>query len=128
MTVTKNVQRQLFTLPGLAHQTLAGQADGLAGVEVWLQTIAPGGETPVHWHECEEVVVVLRGAGCLTVAGEATEFGADTTLIVPPHTVHQIVNTADDDMLIVAVLSETPARVFSVDDKLLALPWFPLTT
>jgi quercetin dioxygenase-like cupin family protein len=48
-------------LPGLEHQTLAGSKDGLRSFEIWRQTIAPRAATPVHSHDCEEVITVLRG-------------------------------------------------------------------
>ena len=37
-------------------------------MEAWLQTFAPGGRTPIHKHDCEELFVVLRGRGSLYVA------------------------------------------------------------
>ena len=123
MPVIENAQIQQFTLPGLVHQTLAGQEHGLKSVEVWRQTIAPGAATPVHRHTCEEVVVVLRGSGRVTIEGEATDFGPNTTLVIPPETVHQIVNTAEEEMFIVAALSQTPARVYTPDHQPIPLPW-----
>ena len=56
MIIINNSTIQQFTLPGLTHQTLASQNDGLRGTEVWMQTIEPYGETPVHYHKCEKVM------------------------------------------------------------------------
>jgi mannose-6-phosphate isomerase-like protein (cupin superfamily) len=63
MPIIKNVSRQVFQLPSLKHQTLASAAGGLGKLEMWMQTLELGAAAPVHYHECEEVLVVLRGAG-----------------------------------------------------------------
>jgi mannose-6-phosphate isomerase-like protein (cupin superfamily) len=118
-----NANRQVFTLPGLRHQALAGASDSLAGREVWSQSLDPGAARPPHYHECEEVVVIQSGRGQLIIDGEASAFGPGTTLIVAARVVHQIVNTGESEMTLLAALSETPARVFMPDGALLALPW-----
>jgi quercetin dioxygenase-like cupin family protein len=123
MPIIENADVQQFRVPGLAHQTLAGHEHGLKALEVWIQTIAPGSATPVHRHTCEEIVIVLRGSGRVTIEGEETNFGANTTIVVPPQTVHQIMNTADEEMFIIAAFSETPARVYTPDNELMPLPW-----
>lgn len=123
MPILVNAGHPVFTLPGLRHQTLAGVADGLARLEVWSQSLDPGAVTPPHYHECEEVVVIHSGRGQLVIDGKATAFGPGTTLTVAARVVHQVMNTGDSDMTLLAVLSETPARVFTPDGRLLALPW-----
>lgn len=128
MPIITNSSRRVFALPGLEHQTLAGASDGLKRLEFWMQTLAPGAETPVHYHECEEVVVVHRGSGHTTIAGETRPFGPGTTLVIQPKVVHQIVNRGADSMFLVAALSETPARVFTPAGELMLLPWQAIAT
>lgn len=123
MALIDNSTIQQFTLPGLVHQTLAGHKDGLKGTEVWMQTIEPLGETPVHYHNCEEVVVVLRGSGRASIKGKNTEFGPNTTLIIAPEVVHQIVNSGNEEMLLIAAFSSTPTRVFTPEGEEMSLPW-----
>ena len=123
MAIKDNSTIQQFSLPGLIHQTLASQKDGLNGTEVWMQTIEPSGETPVHYHDCEEVIVILRGSGRATIGGKDTEFGPNTTLIIAPEVVHQIVNNGNEEIFLIAVFSLTPAKVFTPDGQGLALPW-----
>ena len=98
MPVVHNAAVEKFALPGLDHQTLAGPEHGMQTLEMWLQTIKPDSGTPVHRHDCEEAIVVLRGSGRLTVEGEDTDFGPNSTLQIPRDAIHQIVNTGTEDM------------------------------
>ena len=123
MSVIDNSTIQQFSLPGLVHQTLASHKDGLQNTEVWMQTVEPGGETPVHYHDCEEVIVILKGSGRLSIDGKAIEFGPNSTLITPPDIVHQLANSGTEEIVLIASFSSTPAKVFTPDGEELVLPW-----
>ncbi|MHB1157335.1 MAG: cupin domain-containing protein [Phycisphaerales bacterium] len=125
MPVIPNNSRDVFHLPGagLNHQTLASALDGLTGTECWRQTLAPRAATPIHYHECEEVVVILAGTGRVTLGDDVIDFAADVTLIVPAHVVHQIVNTGPSPLQLIACFNATPAHAFAPDGKAIPLPW-----
>ena len=123
MSVISNADIAKFNLPGLEHQTLASHAQGVKEMEVWLQTIAPGAATPVHRHACDEVIVVLRGTGHITLAGETTSFEANSTIIVPSDAVHQLVNSGPEEMLLIGVLGTTPVNVRTAEGETIPLPW-----
>lgn len=123
MTVLNIASIEKLSLPGLAHQTLAGPRDGLRTVEVWMQTIAPGAETPRHRHACEEVVVVLRGSGTCEIDGAVLSFGPGSTLILPAGVPHQIANTGADEMHVIAALGAAPVTVETPAGERIALPW-----
>lgn len=92
-------------------------------MEVWSQTIVPRSATPVHHHACEEVIQILSGAGTCTMDDEVYTFGPDSTLIIEPDVVHQIVNASDEEMHLVAALGMAPVRVKSGDGTAMPLPW-----
>lgn len=123
MPVINNAEMKKFVLPGLEHQTLASRTQGINGMEVWLQTIAPGAATPVHRHACEEVIVILRGSGQVTIEGEEVKFGPNSTIIVPPDAVHQLVNSGPEEMFLIGVLGVTPVRVTTAEGETIPLPW-----
>jgi len=123
MPVVDNSKQQEHALPGLRHRTVGGKGEGVLSMEVWQQTIAAGAATPVHRHACEEVIVILSGAGTLMINGETTSFGPNSTLIIPHDVVHQITNTSADDMNLIATLSMAPVRVRTGEGAPMALPW-----
>lgn len=123
MTVKQHANAQMFYLPGLEHQTLAGAADNLKSTEIWLQTLAAGAETPEHKHDCDEVVVVSRGAGTCCLGDDEVAFGPNSTLIVPAGVVHIIRNTGDEPIHLIAAFNATPANVLTPDGQPIELPW-----
>jgi len=50
-------------------------------------------------------------------------FGPDSTLVLQPDVVHQIVNTSDEEMKLVAALGMAPVRVKTADGVALPVPW-----
>lgn len=123
MSVVKNSEIEKFALPGLVHQTLASRKQGAAEFEVWMQTVEPGAATPIHRHDAEEVILVLRGRGELTIEGETVKFNPDTTLIIPRNAVHQLVNTGHEELFLVAALNMNPVKVCTPDGEPIPLPW-----
>ena len=111
------------SLPGIAHRTLAGRAQGLAALSLWRQTIDPGAATPPHRHDCEEVIVVEQGTGRLLIGGEAHAFATGATLVIPRSADHQIVNDGRAPLTLTAALSVTPVEVFLPDGSAFPLPW-----
>jgi mannose-6-phosphate isomerase-like protein (cupin superfamily) len=123
MYVLDNARRPAASLPGLTHHTLAGSDQGLAHLSLWRQTIAPGGATPPHCHDCEEVVIVESGSGELRIDGASHAFGPDSTLVIPRNADHQIVNTGSEPLRLTAAFSTSPVEVFLPDGQAFPLPW-----
>jgi quercetin dioxygenase-like cupin family protein len=123
MAVVNNASLQEFNLPGLNHRTFAGPEHGMKGLEVWGQTIEAGAATPVHRHACEEAIVILEGSGTLTIEGQDTAFGPNSTLIIPADVIHRIVNTGNTKMVLIAALSTAPVQVRHADSSAMPLPW-----
>ena len=110
-------------IPGVAHATWAGQAQGLKQLSVWRQSMQPGAATPAHSHECDEVVLCLAGRGELHIDGRVQHFGANQTLILPRNSQLQISNTGALPMETLGVFGATPVNTFLPDGEVLPLPW-----
>ncbi len=123
MIVKANDAVTKHALPGIEHRTLAGPRDGLTGLEVWHQRIAPGGETPWHRHDCEEVVVVLQGSGVCECEASSERFAQNTTLVVPPGVVHRLRNDGEGELVLLASLSTAPVVVETPERERIPLPW-----
>lgn len=81
----------------------------------WLE-VPPGIDQELHSHEeSEQVYVVCRGAGTMTVAGDTQEISEGDLIMVPPATDHSIANGGDGDLCCVSVQSPavTVSEVFA---------------
>ena len=123
MNVIEQTTPTQTPIPGLAHATWAGHDDGLTQLSVWRQTMAPGGATPPHQHDCDEVVMCHTGSGELHTEGRVQTFTASSTLILPKGRVHQFFNTGKVDMEITGVFAATPVVTRLPDGSALDLPW-----
>ncbi|MDO9599085.1 MAG: cupin domain-containing protein [Azoarcus sp.] len=123
MNVIQNSELPRAALPGIENVTLAGSQNGLKQLSIWKNSIASGGATPPHRHDCEEVVLVVAGCGELHLDGQVHRFGPDTTLIVPRNAPHQILNVGDTALELIGVFSMTPVAVFFPDGQPIELPW-----
>lgn len=124
MKIIDHASINLHELPGIKHRTVAGPQQGTGKMEMWVQTIAPGAMTPWHRHDCEEIVIVLRGSGTCEVQGEAVRsYGPNSTIILGANEVHRLVNTGTEEMYLVAALAMAPVRVETPEGAPLPLPW-----
>jgi quercetin dioxygenase-like cupin family protein len=110
-------------IPGVAHATWAGQAEGLQQLSIWRQSLAPGAATPPHSHDCDEVVLCLGGWGELDVEGERHRFSANCTLVLPKGRMHQIFNVGPQPLETLGVFGQSPVPTLLPDGQVLPLPW-----
>jgi mannose-6-phosphate isomerase-like protein (cupin superfamily) len=68
--------------------------------------VPPGAEQRAHSHEdSEQVYVIVRGRGRMTVAGDEEEVGEGDLVFIPPATDHGIVNSGDEPLVYVSATS-----------------------
>lgn len=127
MTITAYVVEQsrpeATPIPGVFHATWAGSRDGLRSLSLWRQSLAAGGATPPHSHDCEEIVMCLSGRGEVHIGGQAHAFGPQQTVLLPAGAMHQIFNVGAEPLEMTAVFAATPVAVALPDGSALELPW-----
>jgi quercetin dioxygenase-like cupin family protein len=123
MVVLEQTRPQATALPGIAHATWAGAADGLRELSVWRQSLQPGAATPPHSHDCDEIVLCLSGNGEVHIDGQAHRFGADSTVVLPRGSLHQLFNAGPVPLHIVGIFAATPVATRLPDGQAIDLPW-----
>jgi len=83
---------------------LAISALGAKQMEVWHCSWPAGHQTKPLWHESEQTFVVLQGEGKVFVSGKEYPFRAPCTIICPPCSFHQFLNTGNEPIKSIAVL------------------------
>lgn len=91
---------------GVRSRPLAGPEAGSASVLTGMTEIPAGGEIPLHHHNTDEYVLVLRGSAVVTVDGEDTPVSAGDSTLVQPGVKHRYVNAGDDPLRILWVYGD----------------------
>lgn len=123
MIVVEQTRPAPTPLPGVEHATWAGTDEGLTGLSLWRQTLAPGACTPPHMHDCDEVVLCHAGWGEVHLDGAAHRFGPDTTVVLPKGKVHQLFNVGPMPLEILGIFASTPVGTALPDGQDIELPW-----
>jgi len=123
MYVLEQLRPVATAIPGVAHATWAGEAENLTQLSLWRQTMAPGAATPLHSHDCDELVLCLSGWGEAHIGGKVFRFAADTTLVLPKGIEHQLFNVGPFALETLGIFGATPVVTRDSDGGPLALPW-----
>ena len=84
----------------------------------WLEIPAGVEQTLRSDEEAEQVYVVVRGAGTMSVAGDTQGVGEGDLILVPPATDHSIANDGEEALACVSVQSPPVAAAELYSDKL----------
>jgi mannose-6-phosphate isomerase-like protein (cupin superfamily) len=71
----------------------------------WLEVPAGAEQTLRSHEEAEQVYVVVRGAGTMSVAGDTQEVSEGDLILVSPATDHSIANHGDGELACISVQS-----------------------
>ena len=109
----KNVHSQVMQMPGakdVSMQLMIGREDEAPNFAMRLFTVQPGGHTPLHSHNYEHEVMIVKGEG-LAVSGEdgsiTTPVKAGDAVLVSPNEMHQFKNNSKDEMKFLCLVPVT---------------------
>lgn len=84
----------------------------------WLE-VPTGAEQTLHSHEeAEQVYVVVRGVGTMSVAGDTQRIEEGDLILVPPATDHAIANDGEESLACISVQSPPVAASELYSDQL----------
>ena len=95
----------------LSVRKVANAEVGATQQSVWRIEHEPGEVIAAHWHEYEEIIVVLDGEGEATIGDATFPIGPDMSVIVPAHTWHGYRNTGAGYLKVLAILPHPDAAV-----------------
>ena len=96
----------------------AGQLGARNMSVTWLEVPAGAEQTLRSDEAGEQVYVVVRGAGTMSVAGDTQDVGEGDLILVPPATDHSVANTGGAELVCVSVQSPPVAAADLYSDQL----------
>ena len=79
---------------GVTTIPLVSRACGSTGLINGITIFPPGGSIALHWHNCEESVMVLAGRATVEIDGTLHEMGPGDTTWVPAEVPHRFINAS----------------------------------
>ena len=110
-------------VPRIQTRILVGEGSGAAATAIWEQWIETGGYIPLHYHEGEEVLVILSGSVDVTLGEEQVTVPAPATIVVPAHQIHGLRPTGSEQVHLLAMFPEKSPQIFDPQGTLRPLPW-----
>ena len=90
---------------------------------MWEQWIHADGYIPLHYHEEEEVLVILAGAITLTLGDEKLAVRSPSTIVVPAHALHAVEPSGTDEVHLIAFFPVTAPKIYAPDGTQRPFPW-----
>jgi mannose-6-phosphate isomerase-like protein (cupin superfamily) len=111
-----------YSMHGNFQRALASKTMGSHEFEIWRASIAVGSKTPKHFHETEEVFILLQGEILAVIGEQEVRCSAPATLICPAKIPHQLFNIGQEPTDQILVLG-IDSKIFDIEGKEMELPW-----
>lgn len=82
---------------GVTTIPLVSRACGSTGLINGITIFPPGGSIALHWHDCEESVMVLAGRATVEIGGALHAMGPGDTTWVPAGVPHRFLNASETE-------------------------------
>ena len=113
MPIIQHNTLPLEVLPRGRRRILASHDLGATATCVFEQWLPAEGYIPLHYHDVEEVVVIMRGELEVTLADELQLAAAATTLIIPAGAVHGMRPAPDSgEVYLLAIFPSVEPNMF----------------
>jgi mannose-6-phosphate isomerase-like protein (cupin superfamily) len=110
-------------LAGLRHRTVIDGASGSRELALWQEEHRPGFHVPLHAHDCEEIIAVVRGAIRAAIADEEVTVAAGGSVLIPAWVLHGFRVTGKEPVLLFAIFSSPRPRILRTDGSESTPPW-----
>ncbi len=111
-----------FDAGGTTAIGYASPSRGATETSAWKISMVPGGESPIHRLEREEIFVALAGSAVATVAGTEHEVGPADCLVVKPGVDFQL-RTKGEESFQAVVCMPAGATVSTTEGQPFVPPW-----
>ncbi len=109
-------------VPGSRLRGLATKSVGSSEIALWNHVLDAGADTPLHWHDHDQVIYVVAGSGTVTVADEELSVSPGDTVVAPAQ-IHHRVCAAADEVLDTLVAMSADLKSFRPDGSEIDTPW-----
>ena len=110
-------------LAGLRHRTVIDHRGGSAALALWHEEHLPGFHVPLHRHDCEEIITVLRGRIEASIDGEFIPVGPQESILIPSGALHGFRVTSRRPIRLLALFASSDPKILREDGTEAPPPW-----
>ena len=110
-------------LAGLRHRTVIDLTSGAASLALWQEEHRPGFRVPLHLHDCEEIISVLRGRIEAEIGPARFMVGPEQSILIPAWRPHGFRVESEEPVLLLAIFSSSDPGIFRADGTPSIPPW-----
>lgn len=113
----------MHEVPRIRTRILVSADRGAKETAIWEQWIYAEGRIPLHYHEVEEVLIILEGKARLTLNEEITTVTAPVTIVIPARQLHALQPQGEEEVHLLAFFPTNDPKIYAPDGTLRPLPW-----
>jgi quercetin dioxygenase-like cupin family protein len=95
---------------GVSMRWVIAEKEGADNFALRVFTVEPGGNTPLHTHDWEHEIFVLKGNGSVFSKGEHVPIRAGDAIFIAPNELHQFKNTDGIELEFICLIPITKKR------------------
>jgi mannose-6-phosphate isomerase-like protein (cupin superfamily) len=113
----------VHAVPRIKTRVIADRQHGAEATSVWEQWIDADGYIPLHYHDVEEILVILAGEISLTLGDQTSVVRSPATVVVPAHQLHSLRPSGREQVHMLAFFPDATPKIFAPDGTLRPMPW-----
>ena len=110
-------------VPRIRTKNLCHPGMGAAETAIWQQWIEPGGFIPLHYHEVEEILLIMSGTVEVTLDDQVSIVTAPATVVVPARTIHALRPRGKSQIQLLGVFPVAEPGIFDPSGAPRPMPW-----
>ena len=123
MPVFPHDELPIHAVPRIQTRVLIGSHNGATSTAVWEQWMQSDSFIPLHYHDVEEVLVILSGAVELTLEDETSVVHAPASILIEPRRVHSLRPSGTQKIHSLAIFPTSEPKIFAPDGSERPMPW-----
>ena len=120
--ILRSDELSFIEVPRISTRVLAGSDTGAKQTTIWEQWIEPSGFIPMHYHDTEEVLVILDGSVVLELSDTKIEVTAPASILVGEKELHGLHPLAESRVHLLGIFPTSNPCIWDRDGKVRPLP------
>ena len=126
--ILESEELPFIDVPRISTRVLSGGVNEAAKTTIWEQWIEPEGFIPLHYHDTEEVLVIIEGTVVLELADSKAVVSAPASILLAKEELHGLYPAGDSRVHLFGIFPTATPRIWDRQGNARPLPTDDLMT